>query len=402
MVVKVIKTTLITTVLLYACISALYFLGKPAGIGDEALFIADLAYLKTEGLWVAIEKGISIPYLLLCYPFSLVLPDFIALRVVNVMLFGVLLFYFYSRISIRSLPFYAMLLFFFSTVGYFMAGTNDTLFSVSLAVFLVETYVLLSRKTSSFLLWGVALVVAVFTRSLILVFVPSIVLALIFISVQKVGVIKTLLLPAVLLIVFLLLNIPSLQHKQSLSYDQKLPPSGIEATWSQRQYLAQLLVNEGKMANYQHPSWEETDAYLQLHGYQSLPATEFEAMLYDIPLTIKEFFKELLFVLIYGTRQMGLILFTILFMGIVAVFRIRRIKPTDFIPLTLVGTTILFCVLIISYMELRWFAPLFIASIFMYAQLTKARQLPKILVQANYIIVTLLSIYGFYGLYLKF
>ncbi|MFC7356877.1 hypothetical protein ACFQO1_04190 [Jejudonia soesokkakensis] len=379
----------------------IYFLSKPAGVGDEALFIRDLAYVKTEGLWAAIAKGVSIPYVLLPYPFSLVLPDFVALRLVNVLLFGLLLLYFHKRIAFRNGRFYALLLFFFSTVGYFMAGTNDTLFSVSLGVFLIETYLLLSRKTSTFVWWGSAIVIAFFTRALILLFLPCILLGIIFLLLKKVGTIKTLLFPAILAIVFLLLNIPSLLQNKNLSYDQKLPPSGIEATWTQRQYYAQLLVNEGSLANYQHPSWEETDAYLQLHGTQSLPATEIEAILFDIPFTIKEFFKELLFFGIYGSRQMGLMLAVVLGLGILALFRLRTIHPADYIPLSLLGTAFIFCLLIISFLELRWFAPLFIASIFMYFQYSKDGKLPQIIIQANYIVVTLLSIYGCYGLFLK-
>ncbi|GAB5400426.1 MAG: hypothetical protein Aureis2KO_20110 [Aureisphaera sp.] len=390
------------TIVLYTFLSGFYFLGKPGGGGDEALFIADLTLIKSEGWWVAIEKGISIPYMLLAYPLTFFLDLHVALRMVNLILFGALLYYFYKRLRIRKWDFYGLLLFFFSTVGYFMAGTNDTFFVVALVIFIVETYRLLAYENKKSLAWcGVGLVLAFLTRKLIFVYLPVILLALFFLwKFRKVN-LKTLMIPALLLILGLGLNFPSLNSGNGISYDQKLPPEGVSATWPQRQYLAQLWVNEGKLSNYNHPNWKQTDAYLEKNGAESLPKGVLDGMLYDPELTLKEFFKDLVFSITYGVRQLGLILPTLLIMALLGLYRIRRLSWNSFVPWSLLIMIGIFSLLIISFVELRWLAPVFIASIFYFYTLSEQRKLSNVLVLANYAFVTLLSWYGMYGLFGK-
>ncbi|MDC8006303.1 hypothetical protein POV27_19775 [Aureisphaera galaxeae] len=399
MIAKIISYVFRAAVAAYTLLSGYYFLRKPGGGGDEALFMSDLALIASQGWWAAIEKGISIPYMILSYPLSTFLEPHIALRTVNVLLFGGLLFYFYKRLSISNLNFYGLVLFFFSTVGYFMAGTNDTLFVVSLIIFMVETYVLLKEENrTSLLWWGVALVMALLTRKVIFIYLPVVLLSILFLWKYKKGRVKTLLIPALVLALGLGLNAPSLKAGKGLSYDQKLPPEGITATWPQRQYLAQLMVNEGALPNYNHPNWKQTDAYLNKHGKEALPSTILEGMLHDPMLTVKEFFKDFIYSVTYGSRQLGLILPTLLVLSLLGLYRIRKFSKDDYIPWSLLLMLCVFSLIIISFVELRWLAPIFIVSIFYFYRLSETPKIPKALVLANYAFMVLLSGYGMYGL----
>ena len=386
----------------YLLLALYYFLSKPAGGGDEALFIADLQLIAKSGWSAAIHKGISIPYMILVYPLTFLVKPVIALRGVNILLFGGLLLYFYRVQGFKNLNFYALLLFFYSTVGYFLAGTNDTLFVVCLVIFMVETHAILaSNEKSSLFWWATAVVVAFFTRELIIVYAPVLILALLFILKKRKGNVRSLIIPALLLVLFVALNIPALSQNKMLSYDKKLPPKTTTATWVQRQYLAQLLVNEGKLANYNHPNWNQTQEYLDKNGASSLPSTIVEALLFDPKMTIKEFFKDFLFISIYGTRQLGLILGIVFILLLNQFIMKRKLTVALFLPTAVLLMTTIFALIIISFIELRWLAPVFISAIVYFYLLTMKGKIPKLLILANYVFMTLLSWYGMYGMITK-
>jgi hypothetical protein len=390
------------SVAVYLVVALFYFLSKQAGGGDEALFLADLHLIDISGWTAAVQKGISIPYLLLAYPVSQLLEPFIALRWLNVSLFAALLLYFYKVRGVRQLNFYGLLLFFYSTVGYFLAGTNDTLFIICLVIFIVETHSILSAtKKSSLFWWGTSLVIAVFTRELIMVYVPVILLALFFILKQKKFQLRSLWFPILLLGGFLILNIPSLSQNGTLSYDQKLPPESTTVTWPQRQYYAQLLVNEGKIPNYNHPNWEQTQEYLDKNGQESLPKSVVEGMLFDPAMTLKEFFKDLFYIFAYGGRQLGLMLVVVLLFFLKRLVLDRKLTAQLFIPMAVLLMSCIFALIIISYVELRWLSPVFIATIFYFYRLVIKQKIPRFLVRANYVVITAFCWYGIVGIITK-
>lgn len=399
---KYVNYFLRVTVLGYLVLAFYYFLSKPVGGGDEALFLADLQLISSEGWIAAIKKGISIPYMLLTYPLSQLVEPYIALRGVNLLLFAGLVMYFFRIRKIKDLDFYALLFFFFCTVGYFMSGTNDTIFIVSLVIFLVESHhILTNANKSSLLWWGIGAVVALFTRELIILFAPVILLSLFFILKKKKARLRTLSVPLVLGALMIVLNLPSLSENGTLSYDKKLPPKSTNATWSQRQYYAQLLVNQGKLANYNHPGWKQTQQYLDKHGKDSLPRSFSESMFFDPALTIKEFFKDFIYIVLYGSRQLGLILAIILFYALRTVIKDRKWHVHLFLPSAVFIMMCIFALIIISFVELRWLAPVFIGSIVYFYFLNYEAKIPRLWVQANYLITALLSLYGMYGMITK-
>lgn len=389
-------------VVCYTLIAMYYFLNKPFGSGDESLFISDLDFVSENGWIAAIKKGISIPYMLIVYPITKVMVPALALRIVNILLFLALLLYFRYYRQINSLDFYFLLLFFFSSLGYFMVGTNDTLFIVCMSIFFTESHFILqnnSEKTK--VLWGLSLVLAFFTREMFILFVPIVILIAFILLKQRKFSLKALLFPFIIALGFIAFNYPSIVENQRLSYDSKTPPASVNATWAQRQYLAQLWVNEGKLKNYNHPTWEQTDKYLSTNGGESLPKSVFSSLTFDIKLTLKEFVKEVIYVLKYSTRSMGIMVLIVLFFGLKQFFKSFKIDAKKLIPSILLIAIFIFSMIIISFIELRWLASVFIATILFFHTMSESKQLPKLFVLANFILIALLCIYGSYGLILK-
>lgn len=398
---ELLQKSFLSVVFLYAIMALFYFFNKSPG-GDEMLFISDLELIKNKGWIRAIEKNISIPYMLLVYPISLILKNYIALRLVNLLLLVLLFVYFAKRKNTFELSFYGYLLFFISTVGYFFFGTNDTLFFVSLIIYFVEINQLQKNKSWNGTLALIALLIAFFTRKLIFVFCPIIIFSF-FILYKNNGFkfinTKTIIF---VFIIFLGLNIPSLLRNGNISYDLKNPPKNINATWVQRQYLAQLMVNDGSLPNNNHPSWEQTDLYLKKNGQSSLPKGIIGSIFFDINLTFKEFFKELYSCMFYGFRQLGLILLVPLFFVIKDFLKTKRLNFSMIIPICTLVMICVFSLIIISFMELRWLAPVFILTIVYFSDLQKEKIWNTNIIRANYFVLLFLSLFGIFSLWGKF
>ncbi len=398
--IKIAEVSFLVIVLIYSLVSAYFFLSRDSGPGDESLFIKDLDFIKNEGWNNAIKKGISIPYLVIVYPFSLFLKNFVALRLVNVLIVSGLFFYFSKRIK-QQLSFYGFLLFFISTVGYFYSGTNDTLFFVALIIFICEVFFLIEKGEWNGALALSALTIAFFTRELILVYTPIILICFYIIYHKKGSNVLKWYYPLGLVALFLVLNLSSLMENGNLSYDLKSPPESAKSNWAQRQYLAQLMVNKGELPNHNHPSWEQTDAYLKENGEDSLPKGILSGLLFDVKLTVIEFFKDFFECLFFGFRQLGFILLLTLFFGARDFIRKRKIDEMTFIPLMLIAMLSIFSLIIISFVELRWLAPVFIASIVYYWNLQDKKSINKKMIIINYIVLILMSLYGSFNLYNK-
>lgn len=396
-IIKYIKIIFIGITIVYSIIAAYYFLNKPPG-GDENLFLADLAFINDKGWMEAIKQNISIPYMLLVYPLSFFLKNFIALRLVNIMILILLLFYFYKINEKRNFLFYGYILFYISTIGFFYAGINDILFAIALIIFLNEVYRVANNKSTNINLMLTALVVAFFTRQLFLVYLPIIIFGLYILNKSKINFNKKMLIPILVFIVFLVFNLPSIIENGTLSFDKKSPPAIMNVTWTQRQYLAQIMVNNGELENGQHPSWEQTQQYIKIHGKESLPDGVLKGITQDYQLTIKEFFKDFVFSIFYGSRQLGLMLLITLLFLVKQVYKTRSMELKYFVPMATLTMLMIFSLIIISYVELRWLIPVFTMTIVYYDDLEKENSLPIRLVQFNYIVLAAFAIYGIMGL----
>lgn len=361
---KLTKSILVFTVIVNLIITIAYCFNLQIGGGNEILFLKDLELIQTKGWIHSIEKGISIPYMLLSYLFSSFFKNLIFFRIINLLLFLLLLFYFYKR-KVNFL-FYFCFLFFISTSKVFFSGTNDTIFFLGIIVFICEVYFLNKNNKWNSSLAISALILAFFTRQLFWVYFPVILLG--FYVIYKNNALKSInyKIPLFLFSVFVVINIPSLLVKKSFSYDQKVPESSVKSNWTQRNYLSQLVINEGKLSNGKHVSWDETDAYLAKNGVNSLPKTTLESAFFDLKLTFKEFFKNLFFASKDGFRQLGLIFF----IPFLLILCINKVKIRDvFIPISTIITLFILCFILILNIELRWLIGVFIPLILYYSEL---------------------------------
>ncbi len=396
---SLLQTILKFFILVFFLIFMVYFSKSEAGSGDELVFLKDLELLKIN--WFkAISSEIGLTYLPLAYIFSFFLKDYIALRVVNILLFVFLYIYFkkIGEIKNKMFDFYFL---FFSASGWFMLGTNDTLFIVSLTIFFNEVYKILENKEkTNHNLLLCSLIIAFFTRELIYIYIPIIIFSFILIHKKRVNVFLNIKIPLLLLCFFVILNIPSLINNHSFSYDNKKPPITARSNWSQRQYLAQLMVNNGQLENHQHPSWDQTDAYLNKNGANSLPNGLISGMLFDVKLTIKEFFKDFADVIFQSIRQTGFVVFINLCLLFYFIYT-KKTLDFIFLPLATFVMISIFSLIIISYVESRWLIPLYIMSFVYFSDLELNNKLHKLVPLFNSITLILVIIYGTFRVWNK-
>jgi hypothetical protein len=381
-----------------------FFFLSQAGGGDESLFVNDLIFIKTDGWIAAIEKSISIPYMMLVYPFSFFLKEYMALRVANGLILILLLLYFFKMVKINTSPFYFYLFFFLATSKYFFAGTNDALFFTGLVIFMTEVfYFIKNEKMNCQVLAFSGLIVSFFTREMFLVYLPVVILGLYFLYINGFSFFnKKMIFPILLFFFFMLVNSPSLKLNNKLSYDDKTPSSEVKASWSQRQYLAQLLVNEGVLQNFSHPSWEQTQEYLIVNGPKSLPDGIVEGLTFDYSLTIKEFFKDFYYSMFFGLRQLGLILLFPFYFIVTNLKKQNILNSEMYIPYSLIIMLCVFSLIIISFIEPRWYIAVFISAIVFYNQYQVEKKINPNFIIANYLVFICFSFLGIYSILHKF
>jgi hypothetical protein len=387
-------------VIVYLFVGVYYFMNLPIG-GDESLFISDLQLIKNVGWYEAIVKNISIPYMLLSYPLSLIIDDLLALRIVNIAVVVLLFLYFNYVGKVNSKSTYYYLLFFISTVGYFYFGTNDCLFFVSIIVFFNEVNNAANDRKINFNLALSALILAFFTRQLFLVYLPIIFFGIFLLHRSGFRFSKKTFIPLGIFFLFLLFNLPSIEKNGSLSFDKKSPPEGIGVSWSQRQYLAQLMVNNGEIENFHHPSWTVTQKYLEKNGEESLPDGILNGITHSYQLTIKEFFKDFGYAIVYSFRSLGLMLLTIILYWFRMFKRNKKLELAYFVPLSTLTMLMVFSFIIISFVELRWLSAVFVMTIVYYSGLEEENKVSKHLILANNLILCLFSVYGIFRILQK-
>lgn len=393
---RILEFSFIFLALTYFFFAAYFFLKMPGGYVDEILFVRDLELIRDQGWITAIKKNVSIPYMILVFPIMNFLGTVVALRVINILLVILLFYYFYRREIKRTTAFF--LLFYIASAGFFFNGTNNTIFFFFLVVFFNEAYLSSNNKSYNLNLAMTSLVIAVFTRELFLVYLPVIILGIyIFCKGSEKLNRKSWIVFGVFMLL-IILNIPSLKENGMLSYDKKSPPQSLNVTWTQRQYLAQLMVNEGSLQNYQHPNWEQTRDYLKVHGANSLPVGIIAGITQDYSLTIKEFFKDLIYIIIYSSRGIGLILIIVCGYFLINAFQNRQKILTFFVPIAALTMIFIFSVIIISYIELRWLSAILIMLIIYYGDLVKEDKISGILRYSNLIYFCFVAIYGLFRL----
>tara|TARA_R110000850_G_scaffold114118_6_gene228798 strand:+ start:355 stop:1596 length:1242 start_codon:yes stop_codon:yes gene_type:complete len=381
-------------VLFYALLSIVYWLFILApGSGDEGLMSLYLTKGHVEGFYSLIQKGnFSIPYSLLVYPLSFIFPSYFALRILS--LCGVIFLYFYlsQRLNFKSQNFKNHIIFYLSS-GSFLLGTNDNLLFCLLTVFFTEVYLVLAKRQERIPLYAlVCMITALFTREMIIIYSPIIFAGLILAYHRKRILRKEYLTTLSTILVWFVLNIPSIQANGSISFDNKDTDQQMGMTWPQRQYLSQLNSNAGKLSPFTHASWEDTFNYVQENGEASLPKTSMESMLFDPLFTLKEFVKDFAYMIYSGFRQCGLgVLFPIL--GIWGFLKFGS-RELGYLGGAQLFTMLVISLMIISYIEIRWLAPVFIMGIIGIENVNRSGKASNFLNFSNQLILFVLGLYG--------
>ena len=76
------------------------------------------------------------------------------------------------------------------------------------------------------------------------------------------------------------------------------------------------------------------------------------------------------------------------------VYKTRSIELNNFVPIAALTMLLIFSLIIISYIELRWLIPVFIMTIVFYDDLERKNSLPIKLVQFNHLVLVFFAIYG--------
>ncbi|MBN7799920.1 hypothetical protein J0A67_03560 [Algoriphagus aestuariicola] len=286
-------------------------------------------------------------------------------------------------------------LLFYLASGSFFLGTNDNLFVCFLVVFFSEVVLFISRQSDriSGFAWF-CLVSAFFTREMAVVYLPLIACMTLFIFNSSKFRPKEAGLVIGSVAFWIVLNIPSIAHHGSLSFDNKEMAKQNGITWPQRQYLSQLYATQGIIPELSHVSWEETRSYLEKNGKDSLPSSTFDSLVFDISFTWKEFWKDFLYLIYSGFRQVGLVIFFPFLMFITPTKENQAIRLIGFGQLL---QMLVFSAIIISYIEIRWLAPAFILGILGMDLLLKSREGKAQVDFINQIVLTALSIYGIFA-----
>jgi hypothetical protein len=388
--------TLKPIVLIYALLGISYWVFfLAAGEGDEGLMALYLDESKVRGYYWLIQAGnFSIPFSLLVYPLSLLVPSFVALRISS--LIGVVFLFIYLNkvLDFKSVNFKNHLLFYLSS-GSFLLGTNDNLLFCLLTVFFTEVYFVLVKRQERIPRYAlISVVTSLFTRQMAVIYLPVILAGLFLVYFRKKIFWKEYQAILITSLFWFGLNLPSIQANGFISFDNKDSESQLGMTWVQKQYLSQLSANEGRIPQFSHVTWEETYEYVQKNGQESLPRTSLEALVFDPILTLKEFIKDFSYMIYSGFRQCGLaVIFPIL--GIWHFVKSGN-KGMGYLSMSQLFLMLTISFIIISYIEIRWLAPVFLMGLIGLYESIRAKQAPVQLDLINQLTLLALSLYGSY------
>jgi hypothetical protein len=323
---------------------------RPAGAGDEGYFMQNLDLLGTEHWFDLISKGNAINFSLPTYFLSLFTDTYFALRMFNLFIFTLFIYYLIVKLNYTDWIYISILIMYTSVTSYMFYGTNDALFTLSLAIFLIEVYYFILTHQLKNPTWTIlSLLTAISTREISIFYLPVILVSLYIIRKNLVQInTRNYLFIFIFSVVLFLINIPSIVTRMKPSYDNKEGKYGI--TWSQRGYFWQLKNPDSKDKS--QPSWEEVRAYLDLHGEKSLPKSYFEGIFFDLELTIKDFFVDFIDALKGVFRQLGVLAL----LPILLIFARNNSykKGLVFVAGSYYLVLSLFSFVIITYVELRW------------------------------------------------
>ncbi len=396
------KCTVVAIAISYASLRLFYYSKLPLASGDSGLFAENAKQLLNGEITLTQNNGFSLFYHILSLPFAFLFGIFEGNRIFNAVLALVFIAYvfancksFYSRIF-WSLPFF--------TAATLDVGTNDLLFQFFLFIGLHRLYVSIDNKQKLSGYGLTALVAAICIRPLFVMYIPVLLILFGFFFWNRLKFTRNdVLTAATLCVLFITLNCISLFNNGKILYDNKEPDPKLSVNWIERQYLSQLAVNEGKIPNYTHVSWEEVNAYKVQFGENSLPKTLIQAVTFDLKLTAIEAVKDFLYIVKDGTRQTGLTLALVLLLPIFS-FRKSNFFQINILSFAVLTGVLTFAVVIISFVEMRWLVPLMLLAA-VHIESVFIRNFHKraaLLILMNVLFISLIACYGNWNILKQF
>ena len=163
-------------------IDCLFLISFP--IGDEVVYVREFSYFLENGFIESIKNGMTIVFTLFSYLIHLITGfGIFSLRIAGLISTLLLILYFFLRLKFFNLNekkiFFTFLLFLIPTTGASIHGTNDSLFFLSLIIFIFESIIIKkSRKGNNFLILLSSSIMIV-TRPVAIIYLGSLFAALV-------------------------------------------------------------------------------------------------------------------------------------------------------------------------------------------------------------------------------
>ena len=153
----------------------------PFPIGDEPIYVEEYLYFLSNGYVDLIQKGTSIFFILFSFLIDLFSGfEIFSLRIASFFSTIFLILYSYLRFkflnsSLKKI-FFIILLFLIPTTGASIHGTNDSLFFLSLLIFLFELVIFKGEKKNLLFLSAIFMII---TRPVAIIYLGSLLLTII-------------------------------------------------------------------------------------------------------------------------------------------------------------------------------------------------------------------------------
>ena len=338
----ILNITLISSIIYFIIrsVDCLFLISFP--IGDERVFLEEFKYLLENGFIKTIKKGTSFFFISLSFllnvssgigAFSLRLVSFIATLS--------LIIYFLLRIKFKSLKskkfFFATLLFLIPTTGASIHATNDSLFFLSLIIFLFELIIFKAEKNILLISSAVFMIV---TRPVAIVYLGILIISstlyTILCSNKNIFHILKKLFQSVLIgfSVYILISFPNFfDGNFELTNSNKSIFENRGITWTEWVYHSQLVGNNSSRFGFftSMVGWDEALKYKLINGDKSLPNSFLEYLVFDFGYVLRRTMSSIVEIGIISLRYLGFLF--LLF----PIYMIKKIRNNRYNNLTEFG-----------------------------------------------------------------
>ena len=368
------------TSVLYASIRLFTIFVKADTSGDEGGFLHALNIFIDAGFYEANVYGNSTIFNSISYLFYLIgLDPLMSLRVTSLLfaIFSIYLLWVLIRKNFNHLPkLYKNAIMLTSVnamivMSFIFSGINDVFMTFFTLLFFIIFFKIKQDKENKniilYILLGGIFALILSTRKMGVLLFPTfiIVLTLYFYNKKfnyKIFASRVSIITLSFLLGLILLNYPSLKENGKLSFhEKKIETEGV--SWPQLQYLTAIWLEEGKVEYGKHCKPEDVVEYVEKNGENSLPNSVFETITFNFSRSFKTSTREAFYLIKPYTRLLSFVFIFGVFLFFRGVYikeiNIKKIINNE-IVVFFINYTLIFVLIICTYIEFRWFMPLVI------------------------------------------